>query len=63
MKALRIVRKLSTPILLCTIMLLFGTVGGLEHGTMPYTEGVVRCIVYVALITVSTLSIKIFGGK
>lgn len=63
MKVVRIVRNLSISILLCAIMLLFGTVGGLEHGTMPYAEGVVRCIVCVALIAISSISIKLFGGK
>ena len=63
MNIARLIKNLSISVLFLALVHLFGTVGGLEHGTMPYAEGVVRCIVYVALMAISSISIKLFGGN
>lgn len=50
-------------LLLISAFLLIGTVGGIEHGTMPMAEGMVQSIIYLALIVVGTKIIEKYEEK
>jgi hypothetical protein len=45
-------RKFGYILTFVSLMLLFGTVGNIEHNIMPLGEGMVHCIVYLALMVV-----------
>ena len=45
-------------LLLVSILMLFGTVGGMEQNTIPLGEGMIQCIAYLALMLVSGNIIK-----
>lgn len=45
-------------LLLVSILMLFGTVGGIEQNTIPLGEGMIQSIAYLALMLVSGNIIK-----
>ena len=45
-------------LLLVSILMLFGTVGGMEQNTIPLGKGMIQCIAYLALMLVSGNIIK-----
>ena len=51
-------RKFGYILTFVSLMLLFGTVGSIEHNTMPLGEGMVHCIVCLALMVVGARIIK-----
>jgi hypothetical protein len=51
-------RKFGYILTFVSLMLLFGTVGSMEHGLMPLAEGMVQSIVCLALMVVGARIIK-----
>lgn len=51
-------RKFGYILTFVSLMLLFGTVGNIEHNIMPLAEGMVQSIVCLALMVVGGRIIK-----
>lgn len=51
-------RKFGYILTFVSLMLLFGTVGSIEHNIMPLAEGMVQSIVCLALMVVGARIIK-----
>ena len=51
-------KYIGYTLLLISVFMLFGTVGGIEHNTMPLAEGMAQSIAYLALMVVSGNIIK-----
>ena len=62
-KTLKIDRRMKMKyigytLLLVSVLMLLGTVGGIEHNTMPLAKGIAQSIAYLALMVVSGNIIK-----
>lgn len=51
-------KYIGYTLLLVSVFMLLGTVGSIEHNTMPLGEGMVHCIVCLALMVVGARIIK-----
>ncbi len=56
-------KYIGYTLLLVSMFLLFGTVGGMEQNTMPLAEGMVKSIICLALAFVSTKIIEKYEEK
>ena len=50
-------------LLAVSIFMLLGTIGGIDHNTIPFEEGIDKCIIYLVLTIVGTLIVKKFEEK
>jgi hypothetical protein len=51
-------KNIGYYLLLVSIILLFGTVGSMERDYMDFAEGAMKCIIYIAIMLVSTKIIR-----
>ena len=51
-------KYIGYTLLLISVLMFFGTVGDIEHNTMPLAEGMAQSIAYLALMAVSGKIIK-----
>ena len=56
-------KYIGYTLLLVAGFLLFGTVGGIDHNTIPLEEGFEKCIIYLVLAIASVMIIKKFEEK
>lgn len=51
-------KYLGYTLLIASMFLLLGTVGGIEHNTMPLAKGIAQSIICIALMVVGANTIK-----
>ena len=51
-------KYLGYTLLIASMFLLLGTVGGIEHNTMPLAKGIIQSIVCLALMVAGANTIK-----
>lgn len=56
-------KYIGYALLALSIFMLLGTVGGIDHNTIPLEEGFDKCIIYLVLTIVGALIVKKFEEK
>ena len=51
-------KYIGYTLLFVSALMLIGTVGGIEHNTMPLAKGAIQCVIWLALMFVGVKTIE-----